>query len=234
MSTVPHEIRLAAGLTPLSVEDDGRGLTKVYWPTSKKDAFSQEAKSHGRRESEYARFILEAREDPLLFLQLCRLLHPGFGAGLMGNTADAGRVADLEKQLLEARHEADTLLKERAGLEKQAEELERRLAGATDRAQELAAHVVDLARLQEANRERAVQGGAEYEATAGPFLPLVKLLRVAGRMTRKELEAALVTEAGLGQASAQQAVNGAGRLGLIVKGADARFRLAKAPAEDEE
>ena len=215
-----------------SPEDDVRGLTKVYWPASKKEAFAREARSHGRRESEYARFILEAREDPLLFLQLCRLLHPTFAAGMMGNGADAGRVAELEKQLLEARHEADTLLRERADLEKANEALEANLASATDRAASLAAHVVELAKLRDGARERALSKGQPNEESGALFLPLLKVLRVAGRMTKKELEAALVEE-GMGEATAQEAVAGAARLGLIRKGTDSRYRLAKPAQEDE-
>ena len=53
-------------------------------------AFAAEAREYGQRESEYARFILNARKEPMLFLQLCRLRDSTFAAGLMGNPTEAG------------------------------------------------------------------------------------------------------------------------------------------------
>lgn len=217
-----------------SAQDNGFVILKVYLTQEEKREFQQEAALHRQKESQYARFILNARQDPMMFLQLCRLRDPGFAAGLMGNPAEAGKVADLEKRLMEATHEADTLLKERADLERRNEELERQLAEAADRARDLAAQVVDLAKLQGASRERAMTGDVEYEASAKPFLAVIRTLRIAGRMTKKELEAALIEEAKMSAADAAQAVTQAGRLGIIVKGADARFRLAKPVQEVDE
>ncbi|HEX2021404.1 MAG TPA: hypothetical protein VHH36_01720 [Candidatus Thermoplasmatota archaeon] len=79
---------------------EGRPLTKVYWSGQEKAAFQQEARDHNQKESEYARFILTARKDPVPFLQYRRLRDPGFARGLTGNPADAGRVAELEKRVV--------------------------------------------------------------------------------------------------------------------------------------
>ncbi|MFA5860786.1 MAG: hypothetical protein WDA16_03735 [Candidatus Thermoplasmatota archaeon] len=233
MTTEAQETISASTAQLVTGTVEGRGLTKVYWASSEKEAFVLEARSHGQRESEYARFILTARKDPMLFLQLCRLRDATFAHGLMGNPAEAGKVAEIEKRLSEATHEVDSLLRDRQDLEKRNEALERSLADAVDRARDLAGQVVDLARIQDAARERAVAGGAEYESTAKPFLAVVQALRIAGRMTKKELEASLV-EAKYSQADASQAVQQASRLGLVVKGADARLRLAKPAVESEE
>jgi hypothetical protein len=217
-----------------AAQTEGFALTKVYWARGEKEAFAAEARGYGQRESEYARFILNARREPMLFLQLCRLRDPAFAAGLMGNPADAGRVTELEKRALEASHEADALLKERAELEKRTAELERQLADATDRTRDLAAQVVDLARIQDAARERSLASGTEYETTGKPFLAVVTALRIAGRMTKKDLENALVEESKLSPADAASAVQSSIRLGLVVRGADSRYRLAKnAPEADE-
>lgn len=102
---------------------------------NEKGAFQAETESHGQNESAYARFILQTRKDPLMFLQLCRLDDPAFAHELVGKPMDAGKLADFEKQVLEARHSAKNLARDRGELQKQVKELERRLTAATDKAQ---------------------------------------------------------------------------------------------------
>ena len=205
---------------------------KVYLASEEKAAFMEEAEAHGQDASVYARFILRARTDPLLFLQLARLLHPGFASGLMGNPTDAGRVAELEKRVLELTHERDGATRERDAAEGRAGKLEERLHEAQDRAQSLAAYVADLARVAAQNGERAMQAGEEVEAVPRATLLLVKTLSVTPGLRRKELEGTLEGE-GLTALEASEAVIGADRLGVVVKGKDGRYRLARQPTEDE-
>jgi hypothetical protein len=97
-------------------EPEKRFSLKVYLSEEEKTAFEEEARTHspkssGRRAdaSGYARFILNARKDPLLFLHLCRLRDPTFAAGLIGNPQEASRLVEFEKKLLTADHEADMI-----------------------------------------------------------------------------------------------------------------------------
>lgn len=210
-----------------------RPFLKVYLPAEEKAAFAEEAARHRQDASEYARFILGARTDPLLFLQLARLLHPGFAAGLMGNPADAGRVAELEKQVLTLTRERDDATRERDEADGRAGKLEERLHEAQDRAQSLAAYVVDLAKVETHNRERATSAGEEVEAVPRSTLLLVKVLSVTPGLRRKELEGSLEAE-GLSAREASETVIGAERLDLITKGKDGRYRLAKQPTEAED
>lgn len=205
---------------------------KVYLASEEKAAFMREAEAHGQEASVYARFILRARTDPLLFLQLARLLHPGFASGLMGNPTDAGRVAELEKQVLTLTHERDDAARERDAAEGRAAKLEDRLHETQERVQSLAAYTADLMRAAAGNAERAMQTGATVEDVPRATLLLVKALSIAPGLRRKELEGTLEGD-GLSAREASEAVIGAERLGLVVKGKDGRYRLAKQPTEDE-
>ena len=209
-----------------------RGLTKVYWSPEEKEAFDKEAKSHRQHASEYARFILNARKDPLLFLQLCRLRDSTFAQGLMGNPADAGRVAELEKRVLELDYAKTSAEHERDEAARRAETAESRLGEALERQQALAGYVVDLARAQDSNRERAVSTDVEYESVPRPFLAIIKALTATPRLHRKDLEARLVDE-GMTQKEASDAITAAARLDLVVKGRDMRYYLAKQPEGDD-
>lgn len=228
--TQPHT---TAPTTGASDEPTHRRLVKVYLLSeAERRAFYDEAGSHGQTASEYARFILQARKDPLMFLHLCRLRDPAFAQGLLGKPTEAGRVAELERDNLALTHDKADLLRERDELARKCEEQERRLAELTEKTQSLAAQVVDLARVQEANRDRAVKQGTAYEAIPKPLLAVVKALSVGARPTRKELEARLAQE-GMGPEEASQAVAGASRLGLIVLSAGGRYVLAKPVQEGE-
>ncbi len=204
---------------------------KVYLTAPEREAFEREAGSHSQSASGYARFILQSRADPLLFLQLCRLRDPAFAQHLLGNPNDAGRVVELEKTLAELSNRADLAERDRSDAVRRAEEAERRLAECQERAHELAGHVVELHRAHEANRERMMGAGTEYEEVPGPTRAILGALTIAPRLARKDLEARLM-ETGISEQEASRAIAGAARLGLIVKGKDARYSLAS-PAGDE-
>lgn len=223
-SHVPHP-------APEEEASAARGLTKVYWSPKEKEDFDQEAKSHHQHASEYARFILNARKDPLLFLQLCRLRDASFAQGLMGNPADAGRVTELEKRVLELEHVKTLVEQERDLATRRAEAAETRLGEALERQQDLASYVVDLARAQELNRDRSVAMGSEYDGVPRPFLTIINALTATPRLHRKDLESRLMEE-GMKQKEASDAITAAARLDLIVKGRDMRYYLAKQPQED--
>lgn len=222
--------------TPAVEADDSpahRRLVKVYLPTeAEKQAFHEEAASHNFNASEYGRFILQARKDPLMFLHLCRLRDPGFAHGLLGKPTEAGRVAELERDNLALAHEKAELERERAELARRCEELEKQLAEATTQTQELAGRVLALSRAQEENREEAVRRGTPYRATDKATFCVVKALSVGGRPTRKELEGRLVKDEGMTPDEASRAIAGASRVGLIVLSPGGRYILAK-PAEVE-
>lgn len=202
---------------------------KVYLTAEERIAFEREAATHKQSASGYARFILESRADPLLFLQLCRLRDPAFAQHLMGNPNDAGRVIELEKTLAELSSRADLADRDRADAMKRAEEAERRLQEAQERAHELAGQVVELHRIQQANRERMMQAGAPYEESPPtPTAQIVAVLTVAPRLLRKELEARLI-EGGMAQQEASNAIAAAARAGLIQRAKDARYCL---PAQE--
>ncbi|GEM_PF-3461873 len=241
-SALHHHPLPAPAPAPVEEEEASgkRIFLKVYLSAQEKAAFEEEARQHSpggsqRRPdaSAYARFILGARKDPLLFLQYCRLRDPSFAAGLMGNPQDAGRVAELEKRVLELTRERDDATRDRDDAEKHAADLERRLTDATERAQSLAGYVVDLARTDQGNRERAMSAGAEVEAIPRPTLLIVKALSVSAGLRRPELVERLMSE-GLTEVEAGDAIKGASRLDLITKGKDMRYRLAKQPEPMEE
>ncbi|HEX2021402.1 MAG TPA: hypothetical protein VHH36_01710 [Candidatus Thermoplasmatota archaeon] len=169
----------------------------------------------------------------MLFLQYCRLRDPDFARGLMGNPADAGRVAELEKRVVELDRDRDEAERRAGEAEKRVDELERRLAEAHERQQSLTSYVVDLARAQDNNRERAVAASVPFEAVPKPLLGIINAFAAKPRMTRKELEARLV-EAGMTQQEAGDAITSAARMDLIVKGRDMAYRLAQPPREEEE
>lgn len=224
-----------AGLAPEVPEpttDDTLSSTKVYWPRSEKLAFRQEALKHRQAESAYAKFILDARKDPLLFLQMCRLLHPGFAQGLAGNPADTARMGELETRTLKLEAEKADLLRQLEDAAWRRDELETQLAACADRAAALAGHVVSLARAQDANRDRAMAGGGEYEGVPKALVKVAKAARIAPA-TRAELETRLVEE-GMSKTEASEAIGQAARLELIVRGRDQRYRLAKPPEEADE
>jgi hypothetical protein len=219
---------LAAPL-PVVVEEAARGLTKVYWTAQDKASFAEEAASHGLRESEYARFILNARGDPLLFLQLCRLRDPAFAQGLMGNAQDAGRVVELDKLAAELSAKLDLAARDRDDAKRRAEEAERRLVESHERNETLAGYVADLLRLQQANHERALKEGRESEKTDPAAVRVAAALAV-GPLLRADLEARLM-EGGASQPEASAQIAGLARAGVIKKGRDARYRLAS-PARE--
>lgn len=93
------------------------------------------------------------------------------------------------------------------------------------RVRALEERVAGLIRVQDANRERAMQRGLPYEAV--PF-SMFEVLRAVGeppRLTRAELSARLV-EDGLAEAEARRAIVVAERIGLVREGPDRKFWLA--------
>jgi len=208
-----------------------RPFTKVYWSEEEKRVFQEEAASHGQNESAYARFILSARKDPLLFLHMCRLRDPGFAAGLMGNASDAGKAAELENKLLRASHENEALTRERDEFAHRAEDTEQRLQQATDRARDLATRVVELSRLLADNRERALEADASFEGEPDACMSIVRALSVQPRLKRKDLEARLTENEGFAPEAAKEAVQVALRLGLVVHANGGTLKLATPPSD---
>lgn len=233
MTAIARPIAHPTTLPATEAEPSGVLPLKVNLSAAERAAFIEEAGNHNQSASGYARFILGARKDPLLFLQLCRLRDPEFARGLMGNPTDAGRVADLEKRLMEATHQKEQTERDLADAEARAKAAESRLSECLERAEALSAHVVSLLRVQEAAQTRARAAGMEHELVSAPLLAVVKALTATPRLSRKELEAHLTAD-GMTAPDAAQAIQQAARLGLIHKGGDARYRLAPQAKEAEE
>lgn len=207
-------------------------VLKVYLPPTEKAAFIAEARRNRQDASDYARFILGARSDPILFVQLARLLNPGFLAGFAGNPADAGRVAELEKQVLTLTHERDDAARDRDEAEKRAAAVEAQLAESMHHQRRLAAYVADLGRVDGGNRARAMAASEEVEAIPRELLLVVGAL-AAGPLTRKGLEERLTAD-GLTPEAARAAILQADAGSIITKGRDSRYRLARQPTEGDD
>lgn len=208
-------------------------VLKVRLKAKDKEEFAQEAARHHQGQSAYARFILEARKNPALFLKLCHLRDPAFAnrLSLGGGGADSSRVVGLEAQVKELTQAKEALARERDQAWSQSANLERHLAQAEARAEALGRQVWDHIRVQEAAYERAVEAGIPWEGIPLLQLPVLKALSARGRLTRPDLERALVQD-GLLPSHASHAVTTCAHMGFIQKGADDRYRLAKEPDDE--